>query len=245
MNRLYSEQWPTHLSTYWLRLTRNILTFTALVALISSGLTYRRRHIGPATKRRSVTGNVSFNWSQFLKCSVYKKPKVKTMHSSNGWNTTENNSINSQAQDTNSILPNVFLTGIYLSPFINMSSPCSSSAKVRMVLVSRQQYFAFISHIMVFWSVRCELLMTAEFILTLKMKTSKLGLSFKKASELVFKVHDDFSRQQDNGRSLHDVAKCKERTAEVCRVALPSLLLAKRNWAIIEDHRKCKVLIAV
>lgn len=64
------------------------------------------------------------------------------MHSSNQTEQTECNSIISQAQDTTTFHPSVLLTEIHLLLGINMSvtCPCETTAKVKVVLVSRQQY---------------------------------------------------------------------------------------------------------
>jgi len=70
---------------------------------------------------------------------------------------------------------------------------------------------------------------------------------FLSLKDKVFRVQEEFNRQGDNGRSLHDVAKCKDGTAEECRVALWKVHRIAREIIgyITEDYRKWKVSIPV
>ena len=53
------------------------------------------------------------HWSPFARCSVYNKPTIICVHSSNQTEHNINNSINSSACDTTAPEPTVLLTGIH------------------------------------------------------------------------------------------------------------------------------------
>jgi hypothetical protein len=64
-----------------------------------------REHTDLVKKITFITTWPSFHFSQFIKCFFYKKPKTAQ-------NTTENNCIITHAQNTTTLKPNLFLTGM-------------------------------------------------------------------------------------------------------------------------------------
>jgi hypothetical protein len=68
--------------------------------------------MGPGKTEIYVTASITFHWSLFVRCSVYKKPKVKFILSSKEIEQTECNSFNSHTQDGTAPDRGVFLTGI-------------------------------------------------------------------------------------------------------------------------------------
>jgi hypothetical protein len=72
-------------------------------------------------KRRSlITAAATFYWSKFVTCSVFKKLKIKFMHTSNTENIQEGKSIYSHAQGTPALQANVFLTRMHGLLVINL-----------------------------------------------------------------------------------------------------------------------------
>lgn len=80
--------------TWYSRLTRTFVNLTAQVL-------------------SETEVSVTIHWSPFVRCSVYNKPTITCVHSSNQTKHNINNSINASACDTTAPEPTLLLTGIH------------------------------------------------------------------------------------------------------------------------------------